>query len=202
MDPAERVLAREELLAWAARRQGEGARLVLTNGVFDLLHLGHVRYLRQARALGDALIVAVNSDASTHQLKGPLRPIVGQAERAEVLAALTCVDAVTIFDEPTASALVTALRPAIYAKGGDYAGAGASASASATARTITADELAVLAASGPLPGSDLVGLFERLPEARAVAGYGGEVCLIPYLPGHSTSELIARIVASRAASEH
>jgi D-beta-D-heptose 7-phosphate kinase/D-beta-D-heptose 1-phosphate adenosyltransferase len=186
-DASTRVLARDNLLAWAAERQG--MRIVFTNGIFDLLHLGHVRYLQQARALGDALVVGVNSDASTRRLKGPARPIVAQGARAEVLAALTCVDAVTIFDETTASALIAALRPAVYAKGGDYAGPGARS----TPRTIGPDELR-RGAAGALPSaSDLPGLFARLPEAPVVAEYGGMVCLIPYLPGHSTTELIARI---------
>jgi D-beta-D-heptose 7-phosphate kinase/D-beta-D-heptose 1-phosphate adenosyltransferase len=151
---------------------------VLTNGVFDLLHLGHVRYLHEARALGDALIVALNSDASTRLLKGPERPFTPQMERAEIMAALGCVDAVTVFDTPTAVALVADVRPEIYAKGGDYADTG-------TATTLQRIEPAALAPDGPL--------FARLPEARVVAEYRGTLCLIPYLPGHSTSALIARI---------
>ena len=94
--------------------------MVFTNGVFDLLHLGHVRYLREARDLGDLLIVAVNSDASTRRLKGPTRPIIGEDERAETLAALIAVDYVTIFAEITAERLVRLLRPDIYVKGADY----------------------------------------------------------------------------------
>lgn len=93
---------------------------MLTNGCFDLVHVGHIRYLRQARALGDALAVAINSDSSTRILKGPSRPIVTEGERAELLAALESVDFVTIFDEPTASETVEAVRPDIYVKGGDY----------------------------------------------------------------------------------
>jgi D-glycero-beta-D-manno-heptose 1-phosphate adenylyltransferase len=100
--------------------RARGGRLVVTNGCFDLLHVGHVRYLQAARALGDFLTVGLNSDASTRRLKGPERPLVPEAERAEVLAALTCVDAVVLFDEPTAEALVAALRPEIYVKGDDY----------------------------------------------------------------------------------
>jgi len=97
-----------------------GRTVVFTNGHFDLLHLGHVDVLQRARALGDVLVVGLNSDASTQQLKGPQRPIVPQAERAAVLAALACVDLVVIFDELTASRLVAALRPDIYVKGGDW----------------------------------------------------------------------------------
>ncbi len=102
-----------------------GKRLVFTNGVFDLLHPGHVRYLAAARALGDVLIVGLNSDASVRRLKGPDRPIQDQAARAEVLAALAAVDFVVIFDEDTAAELVGLIRPDVYVKGGDYAGVGA-----------------------------------------------------------------------------
>jgi rfaE bifunctional protein nucleotidyltransferase chain/domain len=99
----------------------QGKTVVLTNGVFDLLHVGHVRHLQAARQLGQALIVGLNSDLSTQKLKGPGRPFVPQAERAEVLCALACVDYVVIFDEPTAEHLVETLRPDVYTKGGDYA---------------------------------------------------------------------------------
>jgi D-beta-D-heptose 7-phosphate kinase/D-beta-D-heptose 1-phosphate adenosyltransferase len=97
-----------------------GERLVLSNGCFDLLHLGHVRYLQSARVLGDALAVAINSDRSLRQLKGPGRPITPQEERAEIVAALQCVEFVTVFDGPTAAPLVELVRPALYVKGGDY----------------------------------------------------------------------------------
>jgi len=93
---------------------------ILTNGVFDILHVGHVRYLQAARGLGDRLIVGLNSDTSARQLKGPDRPLVGQMERAEILCALSSVDLVVIFDAPTAESLVDALQPDIYVKGGDY----------------------------------------------------------------------------------
>jgi D-beta-D-heptose 7-phosphate kinase/D-beta-D-heptose 1-phosphate adenosyltransferase len=180
------ALERAALLRWAAERRRAGQRIALTNGVFDLLHLGHVRYLQQARALGDALVVALNSDASARLLKGPERPITPEAERAEVLAALACVDTVTIFAERTAEALVADLRPEVYAKGGDYAGGDyAGADAARTLQRFGPAALAALAAGDPL--------FARLPEARVVAAYGGTLCLIPYVPGHSTSELIARI---------
>jgi rfaE bifunctional protein nucleotidyltransferase chain/domain len=95
-------------------------RLVFTNGCFDLLHVGHVRYLQQARGLGDALLVAVNGDASVRALKGPSRPINSEADRAEVLAALACVDHVIIFHEERVTELVRTIRPQVYAKGGDY----------------------------------------------------------------------------------
>lgn len=95
-------------------------RLVLTNGCFDLLHVGHVRYLQQARELGDLLAVAVNGDESVRALKGPGRPLNSEDDRAEVLAALECVDFVTIFPTLRATQVIEALQPAIYAKGGDY----------------------------------------------------------------------------------
>jgi D-beta-D-heptose 7-phosphate kinase/D-beta-D-heptose 1-phosphate adenosyltransferase len=103
-----------------ALRAGHG-KLVFTNGHFDLLHVGHLDYLEKARALGDALILGLNGDGSTEQLKGTGRPIVPAIERARLLAALRPVDAVVIFDDPTAEALIGKLQPEIYVKGGDYA---------------------------------------------------------------------------------
>lgn len=115
-----RVLSLPAAVALIERRRVEGAIIVFTNGVFDLLHPGHLRYLRQARALGDALIVGLNSDASVRRNKGPDRPITAEAERAEVLAALDCVDAVVIFDEDTPEAIVRACGPDILVKGADW----------------------------------------------------------------------------------
>ena len=97
-----------------------GLRVVFTNGHFDVLHIGHVDVLQRARALGGALVVGLNSDASTRQLKGPLRPIVPEAERAAMLAALACVDLVVIYDQLTAIHTIAELRPDVYAKGGDW----------------------------------------------------------------------------------
>src|SRR5215510_13522944 len=97
-----------------------GKRLVFTNGVFDLLHVGHVRYLAQARALGDALLVAINSDRTVRELKGPARPVFDQAERAEILAALRVVDYVVVFDDVSPRSLIAALLPDVLVKGGDY----------------------------------------------------------------------------------
>jgi len=97
-----------------------GERLVFTNGCFDLLHAGHVRYLQQARALGDALVVGLNGDASVRELKGEGRPLNGQDDRAEVLAALGCVDFVVIFEGKRATELLRTVRPHVYTKGGDY----------------------------------------------------------------------------------
>lgn len=98
----------------------EGRKVVLTNGVFDLLHTGHLYYLQQARARGDALFIALNADASVKQLKGPLRPVQSETERAYALAALACVDAVVIFREKRLTGEIQALRPDVYVKAGDY----------------------------------------------------------------------------------
>lgn len=115
-------MTRDELSARAESLRAEGKRIVFTNGVFDILHVGHVRYLEQARSLGDALFVGINSDASVRRLgKGPDRPINPEDERAEVIAALRCVDGVCVFDEDTPVALIEAVKPTIHCKGGDYA---------------------------------------------------------------------------------
>jgi D-glycero-beta-D-manno-heptose 1-phosphate adenylyltransferase len=109
-----------EVAAAVERLRAAGKRVALANGVFDLLHVGHVRYLEGARALADALVVAVNTDRSTRQYKGPGRPIVPEAERAELVAALACTDWVLLFDEPDARAVIRALRPDVHVKGTDY----------------------------------------------------------------------------------
>jgi rfaE bifunctional protein nucleotidyltransferase chain/domain len=178
------VIERERLAELLASQHEQGQRIVFTNGVFDLLHLGHLRYLRNARRLGDLLVVGVNSDESARQLKGPQRPLVPDAERAELLAALDCVDYVTIFGEQTAEATLALLRPEVYVKGADYA-----EGANRQQDTVLDDEglRRTLA--------DDACLGERLPEARIVADYGGSLALLAYLPGHSTSDLIDRIVA-------
>lgn len=163
-DTRQKIIDRAALTALVQKRQQQGERAVFTNGHFDLLHLGHVRYLQEARALGDFLIIGLNDDAGTRRLKGPGRPLVPQQERAELLAALAFVDYVTIFSEPTAGPLVAQVQPAIYVKGGDYA----------------------------QPHSQQPDL-DRLSEARVVESYGGTVRLIPYLPGHSTTALIESI---------
>ncbi len=152
------------LAAAVARRaqwRTAGQKVVLTNGVFDLLHTGHLYYLQQARALGDALIVALNSDASVKQLKGPLRPVQTESERAYALAALTCVDAIVIFSEPRLTTEIRTLRPDVYVKAGDY-----------TLATLDPGERAAL------------------EEARA------RIEFMPYLPGFSTTQLIAKIKAA------
>lgn len=146
-----------ELAAERARLEAAGQKLVFTNGCFDLLHVGHVRYLQQARALGDALVVAVNGDESVRALKGPSRPINGENERAEILSALAGVDFVTIFSDTRVTELVRTVRPHIYAKGGDY-----------TVESLDAEERAALEAVGaeikilPLvPGRSTTSLLEK-----------------------------------------
>jgi rfaE bifunctional protein nucleotidyltransferase chain/domain len=166
------VLPLPALLPIRAAARAAGQTVVFTNGAFDLLHVGHVRYLQAARALGDLLIVGVNSDASVRAYKGPDRPLVAEDERAELLAALACVDYVVIFDEPTAVALVTALQPDIYVKGGDY-------------RAEDAPPVPRPATHDPAD--------KPLPEAAPVRAAGGQVIIIPYVPGKSTTNLIERI---------
>jgi len=116
----EKILTPEKMLGERERLRATGKRLVFTNGVFDLLHVGHVRYLAQARALGDALVVALNSDRAVRELKGPNRPVFEEAERAEIIAAIRHVDYVTIFDDVSPRRLIAALLPDVLAKGGDY----------------------------------------------------------------------------------
>lgn len=190
----EKLLARPTLAQTVAQRQRAGEIGVFTNGCFDLLHLGHIAYLQQARALGDFLVVGLNSDASTRQIKGPKRPLVPEAERARILAALACVDYVTIFEEPTAAPTVATLEPAIYVKGGDYAGMGNERAD----YVLPAVDLRAILNGDTARYPELAGLAERLPEASVVAAYGGTVALLSYLPGHSTSELIERIVSRYA----
>jgi D-beta-D-heptose 7-phosphate kinase/D-beta-D-heptose 1-phosphate adenosyltransferase len=115
------ILSRPESVRWAEKLRAEGKRIVFTNGVFDILHPGHVRYLAEARAQGDTLIVGVNSDRSVRAIKGPSRPINAEHERAEVLAALACVDAVVIFDEDDPHAIISAVGPDVLVKGADWA---------------------------------------------------------------------------------
>ena len=116
----EKIISPEQMLGERQSLRAAGKRLVFTNGVFDLLHVGHVRYLAEARALGDALVVAINSDRTVRELKGPDRPVFDQAERAEILAALRSVDYVTIFDDISPRGLIAALLPDVLVKGGDY----------------------------------------------------------------------------------
>ncbi|HKZ52490.1 MAG TPA: D-glycero-beta-D-manno-heptose 1-phosphate adenylyltransferase [Candidatus Acidoferrales bacterium] len=116
----EKLLSRADLIIRRREWKDNGRRVVFTNGCFDLLHPGHIRLLEQARALGDLLVVGVNSDGSVRVLKGEGRPLLPEGERAELLAALAAVDAVTIFDEPTPRELIAALLPDVLVKGGDW----------------------------------------------------------------------------------
>jgi len=120
MTAADNVVSREELLRRAASWRADGKTVALANGLFDLIHVGHLRYLEDAATLADVLVVAVNDDASARALKGPDRPIVPQHERAELIAGFRCVTAVTIFGEPTVEPLLRALVPDVHCKGTDY----------------------------------------------------------------------------------
>lgn len=152
--PADKVIDRDRLLArW---RRPRSRRVVFTNGCFDLLHPGHVLYLHEARALGDMLVVGVNTDASVARLKGPGRPLVDQRSRALVLAGLEAVDVVTLFHEDTPADLIRGLLPDVLVKGGDYA------------------------------PEDVVGRHD-------VEEAGGEIRIIPFIQGHSTTGLVERI---------
>jgi len=132
-----KIISVDELANIAQETRGRGRKLVLTNGCFDLLHVGHVRYLQAARATGDALAVAINGDDSVRALKGEGRPLNNATDRAEVIAALACVDHVVIFPETRATRVLEKVRPAIYIKGGDY-----------TRDTLHAEERAALDKSG------------------------------------------------------
>ncbi|MDQ6765040.1 MAG: adenylyltransferase/cytidyltransferase family protein [Verrucomicrobiota bacterium] len=133
----EKVISVDELARVSEKMRTNCRKLVVTNGCFDLLHIGHVRYLQSARRLGDALAVAVNGDVSVRALKGEGRPLNREKDRAEILAALECVDHVAIFPELRATGLLEQVRPAIYVKGGDY-----------TAETLDPEERAVLVRAG------------------------------------------------------
>src|SRR5438552_8241855 len=115
-----RILERRDLLAVVEAAKRKGSRIVLANGCFDVLHVGHVRYLEAAKALGDLLIVGINSDKQTRRLKGAGRPLLPQEQRAEIISSIEAVDFVTIFEEPTVEQLLLALKPDIHAKGTDY----------------------------------------------------------------------------------
>ena len=114
------ILHRGDLIARVQVARQNGARIVFANGCFDVLHVGHIRYLQGAKALGDLLVVGINSDSQVAVLKGPRRPVMAERERAEIVASVAGVDLVTIFDEPTVENLLLALRPEIHAKGTDY----------------------------------------------------------------------------------
>jgi len=153
----------EDLSDRCEKLRSAGKKIVATNGCFDLLHVGHVRYLQAARALGDVLIVGLNGDGSVHELKGAGRPITTQSDRAEILGALACVDLVTIFPEIRATKFLAAVRPAVYVKGGDY-----------TSETLDEEELTILkeidAAIRLIPfetGYSTSGLVEQICKSRS-----------------------------------
>lgn len=152
----EKIVARETLASLLEEHRRQGRRIVFTNGCFDILHAGHVRYLAQARRLGDVLVVALNTDRSVVAIKGPDRPVVGQEERAFVVAGLESVDYVTFFDDETPLSLIEALQPDILVKGGDW----------------KADSVV---------GGDVV------------RSRGGDVVVLPYLEGASTTNIIEKI---------
>ncbi|MDD3581132.1 MAG: D-glycero-beta-D-manno-heptose 1-phosphate adenylyltransferase [Desulfobacca sp.] len=154
---------RYKIMTWESARQRlqtaqqHGQRVVFTNGCFDLLHAGHVRYLEAARSLGDLLVVGLNTDSSVRRLaKGPGRPLTSEADRAEILAALACVDGVVLFNQDTPLALINTLKPDLLVKGGDYN-------------------------------------LEQIVGRPEVESWGGQVRIIPLIPGRSTTQLIARI---------
>jgi rfaE bifunctional protein nucleotidyltransferase chain/domain len=158
MSSESKILSAAQLGPWRDALRQKGRRLVVTNGCFDLLHAGHVSYLESARAEGDALLVGLNGDDSVRQLKGPARPVVPEQDRARVLAALGCIDAVCIFPEVRAIRFLDAARPDIYVKGGDY-----------TLETINPDERQAVERHGGrivfipfLPGRSTTTLLDRI----------------------------------------
>ena len=158
MNFRDKIIAWEKLPAWRAAFRASGKKLVVTNGCFDLLHLGHVTYLESARNLGDALLIGVTGDEGMRQLKGDSRPVNSQDDRAAVLAALASVDGVCVFPEKTATRFLTAARPDVYVKGGDY-----------TLDTLDQDERRAVESAGgkivimPLvPGKSTTALLEKI----------------------------------------
>lgn len=156
-----KLMTLSQAVAWREQCRQSRQRVVLTNGVFDLLHTGHLYYLQQARALGDALVIALNGDASVRALKGPLRPVQNEEQRAYALGALACVDAIVTFHQPRLTPEIRALQPDVYCKAGDY----------------TLEKLD--------PG-----------ERGALEDVGASIQFLPFLPGFSTTSLIAKIKAA------
>jgi D-beta-D-heptose 7-phosphate kinase / D-beta-D-heptose 1-phosphate adenosyltransferase len=153
----QKIKERKELIRIIKDLKSKGKRIVFTNGCFDLLHLGHVRYLEKAKALGDILVVGVNSDSSVRKIKGPKRPVLPEEERAEILSGLGCVDYITLFNEIDPLKLITSLHPNVLAKGGDWT-------------------------------------KEQTIGREVVERSGGEVVIIPFVQGASTSNLIETIL--------
>jgi D-beta-D-heptose 7-phosphate kinase/D-beta-D-heptose 1-phosphate adenosyltransferase len=164
MSLQDKIVSREQAAQIAADLRARGKRMVFTNGCFDLLHAGHALYLEQARALGDFLVVGLNADRSVAAVKGPGRPIVGERERAQLVAALASVELVVIFSEQTSEALINLLRPEVFVKGGDY-----------TTTTMNQEEKVLVESYG-----GAVHLIPALPESsttriieRILAAHGG-----------------------------
>ena len=153
----EKIRKREELRRIVENLKAKGKRIVFTNGCFDLLHIGHIRYLEEAKSLGDILVVGLNSDRSVRSLKGPNRPVLPEGERAEILSGLESVNYITIFDEPTPLELISTLQPHILVKGGDWT-------------------------------------KEATVGKEVVERSGGEVVILPFVEGSSTSNLIEAIL--------
>jgi len=153
----QKIKERKELTKIIKILKAKGKRIVFTNGCFDLLHIGHVRYLEKAKIFGDILVVGINSDSSVRKLKGPKRPLLPVRERAEILSGLGCVDYVTIFDELDPLNLITSLQPNVLVKGGDWT-------------------------------------KEQIVGGEVVEKSGGEVVIIPFVRGASTSDLIETIL--------
>ena len=158
MNFRDKIVAWENLTKWRRAMRASGKKLVVTNGCFDLLHLGHVTYLENARKFGDALLLGVNGDAGVRELKGPSRPVNCEADRAAVLAALESVSACCIFPEKTATNFLAAAQPDIYVKGGDY-----------TLETLNQDERHAVESCGGkivlvpfVPGKSTTGLLEKI----------------------------------------
>ncbi|MDB6018286.1 MAG: glycerol-3-phosphate cytidylyltransferase [Pedosphaera sp.] len=158
MNFRDKIIAWENLAVWREQRRARKQKLVVTNGCFDLLHLGHVTYLEAARNLGDALLIGITSDAAVRDLKGPERPVTSELDRAAVLAALESVDGVCIFTERTATRFLALAQPDIYVKGGDY-----------TLETLNQEE------------------------RQTVVKAGGEILIIPFVPGKSTTGILQKI---------
>jgi rfaE bifunctional protein nucleotidyltransferase chain/domain len=156
----EKIIPRADLPDVGERIRAEGRRVVFTNGCFDLLHVGHLRYLQAARSLGDVLVVGVNTDAGVRRLKGPERPLVTEDERAELLAGLECVDHVTLFDEATPVETILSLKPDLHVKGGDYQ---AETLPETPAVRSYGGEVAILALT---PGRSTTGLVEKVRGRR------------------------------------
>lgn len=153
----EKIKARDALSKISRELNARGKRIVFTNGCFDILHVGHIRYLEKARSLGDVLVVGLNSDRSVRTIKGPERPILPEQERAEILSGLWCVDYIILFDEPTPLELITSIKPHVLVKGGDW-----------TKETTVGKEV--------------------------VENSGGEVVILPFVEGSSTTNIIETII--------